>query len=77
MPTVHRESGYTFRFFSGDRDEPPHIHVSGHGGEAKVWLPHRGALTSRGYNRHELRQLVSIVEARTVELLEKWDEFFR
>jgi hypothetical protein len=27
MPTVLRVGPYRFFFFSGDRDEPPHIHV--------------------------------------------------
>jgi hypothetical protein len=76
MPTVHHEAGYSFRFFSADGDEPPHIHVEGHGGGAKFWLPNRGPVTSRGYNRRELRRLASIVDARTEEFLERWHEFF-
>ncbi len=31
MPTIHAEGGYDFRFRSADRDEPPHVHVEGHG----------------------------------------------
>lgn len=76
MPTVHTEAGYSFRFYSADESEPPHIHVIGHGGEAKFWLPHRGTVTSRGYNRRELRRLAVIVAERTEEFLERWHEFF-
>jgi hypothetical protein len=41
MPTVLRWKGYRFFFWSGDRGEPPHVHVKRDAGEAKVWLdPH-------------------------------------
>ena len=38
MPTVLREAGYRFYFYSRENDEPPHIHVE-HGDKlAKYWL---------------------------------------
>jgi hypothetical protein len=76
VPTIHVEGGYAFRFRSADAREPPHIHVEGHGGEAKFWLPNTGRVTSRGYNRRELRRLASIVDAHADEFLEQWHEFF-
>ncbi|MGH2446387.1 MAG: DUF4160 domain-containing protein [Candidatus Limnocylindria bacterium] len=76
MPTIHAEGGYAFRFRSVDRDEPPHVHVEGHGGEAKFWLPNSGHVTSRGYNRRQLRRLAKIVEAHSDQFLERWHEFF-
>ena len=36
MPTVLREAGFRFLFYSREGIEPPHIHVIGHGGEMKV-----------------------------------------
>lgn len=38
MPTVLRVGPYRFFFFSGDRDEPPHIHVERDENHAKFWL---------------------------------------
>jgi uncharacterized protein DUF4160 len=36
-PTIFREGGYRFYFFS--REEPqPHVHVQHETGEAKIWL---------------------------------------
>ncbi len=38
MPTVLRDAGYRFYFYSRENDEPPHIHVE-HGDKlAKFWL---------------------------------------
>ncbi len=36
-PTVHRERGFRFFFFSRE-EERPHIHVTCEQGEAKFWL---------------------------------------
>ena len=40
MPTIFRENGYRFFFYSneGDPREPAHVHVQKGSGEAKVWL---------------------------------------
>ena len=39
MPTVWRERGLRFFFYSEERNEPPHIHVeSGDHRYAKMWL---------------------------------------
>jgi hypothetical protein len=38
VPTVLLWRGYRFFFWSGDRGEPPHVHVRKGSGEAKIWL---------------------------------------
>jgi hypothetical protein len=38
VPTVLRAGPYRFYFYSGDRDEPPHVHVARDANEAKFWL---------------------------------------
>jgi Domain of unknown function (DUF4160) len=40
MPVVFREGGLRYFFFSneGQPREPPHVHVKGHGCDAKIWL---------------------------------------
>jgi hypothetical protein len=38
MPTVLRNGPDRFFFYSGDRDEPPHIHVERDNDIAKFWL---------------------------------------
>ena len=36
MPTIFREKGYRFSFYSYDLGEPMHVHVTKAGAEAKV-----------------------------------------
>ena len=39
VPVVFREGQFEFRFYSGDKGEPPHIHVRHSSvGRAKFWL---------------------------------------
>ena len=38
MPTVLRSGPYRFFFFSGDREEPQHVHVRREWREAKIWI---------------------------------------
>src|SRR3989442_13452197 len=38
MPTLLRSGPYRLFFYSGDRGEPPHVHVERENSVAKVWL---------------------------------------
>lgn len=38
MPTIHRELGFRFFFYSNEGKEPAHIHILGKSGEMKIWL---------------------------------------
>ena len=76
MPTIHREGGYSFRFRVSDRNEPPHVHVEGHGGHAKFWLAGPRLENSAGYNRRQLAHIARIVEANASEFARKWNDYF-
>ncbi len=63
MPTVLRERGFRFMFFSLDRNEPPHMHVESGDGYAKIWLgPPVAVAESHGYGPRELRIVTEIVK---------------
>jgi hypothetical protein len=61
-PTVFREAGFRFYFFS--REEPRmHAHVQGQNGEAKYWLELKIELTqSVGLSRHEINEALHLVQ---------------
>lgn len=74
MPTVLEIDGYEFLFRSNDCPEPPHVHVRGNGGSAKVWLdPVRLARSS--YNRRRTDEVLSIVIGHQGYLSGRWSEF--
>ena len=76
MPTVLRVGGHRFFFYSGDRHEPPHVHVESAGNTAKFWLEPVRLERSRGFNSRELNELQRIVEQYQEELVDSWNEFF-
>jgi len=76
MPTVLRDGAYRFFFYSGDRDEPPHVHVERDDCEAKFWIDPVRLEWSRGFSRKEINQIQAIVEGSQPELLDRWNEYF-
>jgi len=75
MPGWHRDRGYRFGIRAADCVEPPHVHVRGQGGAAKIWLATLGVANVRRYNRRELAVVISIVFEHRSLFLEKWREF--
>lgn len=80
MPTVHREEGFRFFFYSneGNPREPPHVHVERGEGDAKVWLddPPRLDPDSHGFSDRERSVILRIVGARRAEMEASWHEHF-
>jgi len=76
MPTVLRSGPYRFYFYSGDRDEPTHVHVARDENEAKFWLDPVRMVWSRGFSSTELRRIEAIVAEHVQQLIEAWNAFF-
>ena len=76
-PTIYREGPYRFSFFANEGNEPPHIHVSREGMQAKFWLTPIVRLASAvGFSPVELRRMQGITEKHQRDFVEAWDEFF-
>lgn len=77
MPVLHREAGFAFRFYASDRDEPPHVHVVGNGGRAKVWLaPSIEIVMIRGYDARQQNAITKIAREHRDAWIEAWHDFF-
>jgi hypothetical protein len=76
MPTVLISGPYRFFFYSGDRDEPPHIHVERERNKAKFWLDPVRLQYSRGFSQSEINQIQRLVEENRERFLRRWNEFF-
>jgi hypothetical protein len=77
MPTVLRKGPYRFFFYSGDYDEPPHVHVERDAYKAKLWLDPVRLHNSGGFNRGEINRIQRLVEENVGSLLRSWNEFFQ
>lgn len=75
-PTVLRDGGYRFYFFS--REEPRmHVHVQSPGGEAKFWLEPRIELAQHfSLSERKLRIVRTIVEEHADEFRSAWQRHF-
>jgi hypothetical protein len=76
LPTVLRIGPYRFFFYSGDRDEPPHVHVEHDGKVGKVWIDPVRVARIGGFRGSELREIERLITDNRVALLEAWNDFF-
>ena len=75
-PTVFRESGYRFFFFSREESRM-HVHVQSADGEVKFWLePQISLARNHGLSRRKLTRIRSIIEAHEIELRNAWYDHF-
>lgn len=75
-PTLFRESGYRFFFFSRE-EARMHVHVVSGDGEAKFWLEPEIELTkNHRYSRKQLKQIESLIEVHYNELISAWRQHF-
>ena len=75
-PTVFRERGYRFFFFS--REEPRiHVHVISGDGEAKFYLePEIELAKNFRYSRKQIKEIEILIEEHYSELIGAWREHF-
>ncbi|MCX6000223.1 MAG: DUF4160 domain-containing protein [Chloroflexi bacterium] len=75
-PTILREKGYRFFFFS--REEPrSHVHVTCPAGEAKYWLvPDIELARNHNLSRAQLREIEGLIEVHHDEITSAWQRHF-
>jgi hypothetical protein len=76
MPTVLRIGPYRFFFYSGDGDEPPHIHVERDDKIAKYWLDPVKLQYSGGFTKADINKIHQIINEYKQKLLETWYDYF-
>ncbi|PIZ17363.1 hypothetical protein COY51_00395 [Candidatus Desantisbacteria bacterium CG_4_10_14_0_8_um_filter_39_17] len=76
MPTIFREYGFRFFFYSNEGFEPMHIHVSSQNCEAKFWMPDCELVWNYRFNAAQLRKIFEILQENKEMITEVWDEYF-
>ena len=75
-PTVFRERGFRFFFFSREETRM-HVHVYSAQGEAKFWMEPRIELAQNyGLNGSDLRLAQELIEEHEDEIKRAWNEHF-
>ena len=76
MPTVLREHGFRFHFFS-EEHLPIHIHVKKGGSRARIVLePIIEIDKNYGFSPPEMRKIMQIISEHYEHLIEQWYETF-
>lgn len=75
-PTIHREKGYRFHFFS--REElRAHVHIISMSGEAKYWLtPAIELARNENLTGTQLKEVENIIEENYDEFKNAWEKHF-
>ncbi len=74
MAAVHRAYGFRFVIFPNDHS-PPHVHVFGQGGEAKIVLEGRDGIRldwAAGIRRGDLRRVMQEARRERERLIALW-----
>ncbi len=75
-PTVFREMGFRFFFFSRE-EQRMHVHVDCADGEAKYWLePTIELAINHGLSAQQLARIMKIVEEHRSDLIKAWNSYF-
>ena len=77
MPTLLRWQGWRFHFYSYDRVEPAHVHISKGRQELKVWLANLRVASNKRCSDREISVILRIVSENRDAFLEAWDEHCR
>lgn len=75
MPTLLRKNGFRFFFYSGEGKGPSHVHVTGRGGEMKIWLqPVKIAWYFR-LSPRDRSDVLQIIMENLIFFRDKWSEW--
>lgn len=75
MPTVFKQEGYRFYFYSNEH-LPEHIHVENGDGYARVILETLEVTDSYKFNSKELKKIVKLVSENRTKIEGAWHEYF-
>ncbi len=76
MPTILRQDGFRFYFFSNENQEPPHVHIDKNNCTMKIWLHDNTIACTIGYNTKEINKLIKITSKNNLLLERAWHEHF-
>lgn len=76
-PTVFREKGYRFFFFSRE-EERPHIHVVSATGESKFWMEPTIEIAKNYYHSaKQLKEIKQLIQENRHAIISAWNRHFR
>jgi Domain of unknown function (DUF4160) len=76
-PTIFRERGFRFSFFSNEEPRM-HVHVSHADGRAKFWLePDLELAENNGLKPGQIKRAFALIKEHENEIKNRWETYFR
>ncbi|MCB9328285.1 MAG: DUF4160 domain-containing protein [Lewinellaceae bacterium] len=75
MPTIFRQDGFRFFFYSNDH-EPVHVHVEKGDAVAKYNVSPLMIADNFNFSANELRRIRGIIFNNQDFIIDKWNEYF-
>lgn len=76
-PTVFREKGYRFFFFSRE-EERPHIHIVSADGESKFWMEPEIEIAKNYYHSaKQIKEIEQLIKENRHAIIHAWNQYFR
>lgn len=72
MPTILVWNGYRFHFYSNEKGEPPHVHVTKAGNTCKIWLPEQELAYNDGFRHNDMHVVMEGIEQHREVLMAAW-----
>lgn len=76
MPTILRNLGFRFFFYSNENNEPPHIHIEKGDATAKIWLQPIEIENNYGFSSREINQILKIINDNQLNFIQSWHDYF-
>ena len=76
MPTILTKNGFRIFFYSGDWNEPIHVHVEYGEAEAKFWLKPLRVASVYKMKPKDLKRARLIIEEHADLIEGEWNEYF-
>lgn len=74
MSTVVRLRSLKFKINARDHN-PPHVHVEGKGGKARINLKSFSVMSVDGFNAADVKRIIEVVKYYAPELRATWKEY--
>jgi Domain of unknown function (DUF4160) len=74
MPTILRELGFRFFFYSNENNEPAHIHIEKGDATAKIWLQPIEVENNYGFSNREINQILKIITENQLNFIQFWHD---
>ena len=75
MPTLHREGGFRYFFYSNDH-EPSHVHIENGNKAANIELESLTVVEKFNLKGSDIKNILKVVEKKKDDFQKEWDESF-